>query len=123
MRKGSLVAVGVAVLLAVSAGPSAAQVKLADGNDWAKSSPAERRAYLVGVANMLVVGALYDGKKLPGQDKTFTRQGTRALQGTTLDAATATIDRWYKANPSKAIQPVIAVIWSELVQPKLAAEK
>jgi hypothetical protein len=69
------------------------------------------------------VGRAYETKKLTRQDDTFIRQAARALRETTLESATAVIDRWYKANPSQLNKPVLAVVWSQIAKPKLPAEE
>jgi len=94
--------------------------RMADGNDWGRSSDAERRAYLVGVGNMLAAGYGYDTKRLPGQDNTFSRTAMRGAAGTTIPQAMERIDAWYRANPDKLGRPVLAVLWAEVVKPGLA---
>ena len=94
--------------------------KMADGNDWRNSSDTERRAYLVGVGNMLSAGYGYDAKRLPAQENTFSRTVMRGAQGTTVPQAMERIDAWYRANPDKLDRPVLAVIWTEVVKPGLA---
>jgi hypothetical protein len=123
--KRGLLGTALAILLVIAvASPGAAQsVKLADGNDWQRSSMAERRAYLVGIANTLAIGNAYETKKLPGQDQTFIRQAVKTLQGTTLDRAVEGIDRWYKTNPSQLSKPVFAVVWREIAKTKPVAER
>jgi hypothetical protein len=94
--------------------------KMADGNDWKNSSDLERRAYLVGVGNMLAAGNGYDAKRLPGQEDSFSRTAMRGARGTTIPEAMERIDVWYRANPDKLNRPVLAVLWSEIVKPGLA---
>lgn len=108
-----------AALLAASPLVAHAQ-KMADGNDWQTSSELERRAYLVGVGNMLAAGNGYDTKRLPGQENTFSRTAMRGAQGTTIPQAMQRIDAWYRANPDKLNRPVLAVLWGEVVKPGLA---
>jgi hypothetical protein len=73
-------------------------------------------------------------KKLAGRDQTFIRHAVNTLSGvatpgfakvqtTTLDRATASIDRWYRANPSQPNKPVLVVIWREIAKARPAAEK
>jgi hypothetical protein len=108
-----------AVLIAAAPLLAHAQ-KMADGNDWKSSSDLERRAYLVGVGNMLAAGNGYDVKRLPGQENTFSRTAMRGAQGTTIPQAMQRIDAWYRANPDKLDKPVLAVLWAEIVKPGLA---
>lgn len=105
-----------AVLLAAAViAPSAhAQTRaLVDGRDWQRSSPEERRAYLIGVSNAISVGARYDSKKAPGQD-TFALKAQTSLAGAQLSPAIEAIDGWYKAHPDELDKPVLSVVWREL---------
>jgi hypothetical protein len=83
------------LLVAAAVGPATAQgVRLVDGNDCEKSSEAERRAYIVGVANTLALGNAYETGKLAGQDQTFMGQAVKGLQASALDRTIAVVDRW-----------------------------
>ena len=93
--------------------------KLADGNDWNKSSDSERNAYLVGISNMISVGNAYDMKKVPGEDKTFMRQAYQGLRETTIPEAIRRVDAWYRANPGRLDVPVLSVLWIDIVKPRL----
>jgi hypothetical protein len=95
-------------------------LRLADGNDWDKSTDSERGAYLVGISNMISVGNAYDTKKVPGEDKTFMRQAYKGLSDTTIPEAIRRVDAWYRANPGRLDVPVLSVLWIDIVKPRLA---
>jgi hypothetical protein len=92
--------------------------RLADGNDWNTSSENERKAYLVGISNMISVGNAYDIKKIPGEDRTFMRQAYLGLGRTTIPEAIQHIDAWYRSNPERLDVPVLSVLWIDIVKPK-----
>ena len=92
--------------------------RLADGNDWNTSSESERKAYLVGISNMISVGNAYDIKKIPGEDRTFMRKAYLGLSGTTIPEAIQRIDAWYRSNPDRMDVPVLSVLWIDIVKPK-----
>ena len=109
-----------AVLLAAAAiAPAAAYAQqaraLVDGRDWQRSSPEQRRAYLIGVSNAISVGARYDSKKTPGQE-TFATRAQAGLAGAQLSPAIEAIDAWYKAYPEQLDKPVLSVVWKELAK-------
>ena len=95
-------------------------LRLADGNDWSKSTDSERRAYLVGISNMISVGNAYDTKKVPGEARTFMRQSYLGLSNTTIPEAMQRVDAWYRSNPGRMDVPVLSVLWIEIVKPRLA---
>lgn len=101
----------------IAAAPAHAQ-KMADGNDWLKSSDLERRAYLVGVGNTLAAGYDCDTKSVPKQDPAFGRTAMREASGTTVLQAMERIDGWYQANPDKLKRPVLEVLRAEVFKPR-----
>jgi hypothetical protein len=103
-----------ATLVSQPAAPLAPAHRLVDGNDWQKASMQERRAYLVGVSNVISVGARYDTKK--GSTDTFAVNAQKGLAGTEFESGLAAIDAWYKANPGDLDKPVLSVIWRELAK-------
>ena len=106
--------------LSIAADPP--QSTLVDGSVWSRSTPAERRAYLVGIGNMVTVGNLYDEKKVPGEPATFARQIARVIKSSpvTLEMAEQKISDWYRIHPDQSAKPVLAVIWLDFIKPHLA---
>jgi len=97
--------------------------RLANGNDWKKSTTEVRLAYLAGISDMLTVGYAYDSKKLPEQESTFMRQSFKGLSDTTTPEAMDRIDAWYKANPGQLDKPILSVIWIDIAKPRLVSSK
>lgn len=115
------VAVACTAALMVSfsgAGIAGEDVPLADGGLWTKSSRAEKVAYIVGAGNLMVVEYLYQGaaKQKPSDDQTIIQRLYKASDGITLDGMIDRIDQWYKMNPDKMREPVLVVIWREIVE-------
>lgn len=99
---------------------AASAQRLANGNDWVKSSPEEKRAYVIGIGNAVAVGYDYDARKVPPGQITFARRAKDGLDGVTLADTVKRIDAWYNANPAKLDYSVIAVMWLDIAKPKLA---
>lgn len=116
------IAFAAAVLATSPATAQPAATHLADGHDWTRSTPEQRRAYLSGVSNMISVGAAWDAKNMPGRDDTFIRTAQRGLKDVHVGDAVQAIDGWYQANPSQLDKPVLSVIWRELAKPRLPAK-
>ena len=75
-------------------------VPLVHGPIWENSTRDEKRAYLVGVANTLVVAEAVKAKR----------------RGEDPSTSIARIDAWYKANPERRDLPVIGVVYLGIVQ-------
>lgn len=115
-------AIGAALALACCVPATfAAQLTIVDGSLWKQSSPAERRAYLVGIGNTITIGNLYDQQKVPGQHATFMRRLATVIAEfpVTLEAAEQRIDAWYNSHPNQLAKPVFAVLWLEFIKPHL----
>ena len=105
--------------IAAAAVPAVAQTKasplVVDGNDWMNSSQPERRAFLVGVGNMIVAEEAYARKKNVASAP-VSAAITKAVQNMKLGDIEARITRWYEANPGKRSMPVMGVVWSDIVR-------
>ena len=114
---------GSALVLALgafcAAGPVAAgELKQVNGTHWSEASALEKRAYLIGVANMMDAEWAYAQKTAPNADrKTLSERTGQALGDLTIDDLLERLDRWYESNPAGQDTPVIAVIWLDIVKP------
>jgi len=85
-----------------------------DGNGWMAASTEERRAFLIGVANMIVAENAYAQRRnlpAPGAGGRITE----TLRSMNLYQASERITAWYRANPDRQGTPVMGVIWRHLV--------
>ena len=114
-------ALAVASLVLACAAPvvRAQDIPLVDGELWMKSSDGEKKAYLVGVANLLQVETAYSGASPAGDAQTIVPRMVKGLRGGkyTLDSVRSGLDSWYGSNPARLQRPVIEVIWFEMVVP------
>jgi hypothetical protein len=108
------------VALCLGAGGARAdEVPIVTGEHWSKSSGEMKKAYLVGIANMLQVETAYFGATPPSDTQSFVPRMVRGLRAQTLDTVRDTIDRWYATNPDRLQRPVLEIIWFEIVTPGL----
>ena len=93
-------------------------VPLVDGTLWTESSPVEKKSYVIGMANLMVVEYLYQegSKQMPSDDQTIIQRLYDATEDVTLDGIIDLIDQWYKNHPGQLKEPVIVVIWNEFVK-------
>lgn len=100
-------------------GVRADEVPVVTGEHWTKSSPETKKAYLIGVANLLQVETAYFGANPPTDAQSFVPRMVRGLRGQTLDTVREALDRWYGSNSAQLQRPVIETIWFEVVVPGL----
>ena len=116
--------VAVCAVAALAGGAAQAQeIPLVTGEHWTKSTEQNKKAYLVGLTNMLQVEIAYQaGNTLP-DSQTVVPRFAKGLKGHTLDGAIAKLDAWYAKNPGRMQQTVVETIWYELVVPGLQQNK
>jgi hypothetical protein len=86
-----------------------------DGDDWMSASSSERRAFLVGAANVVIAENAYAKRRnvAPAPVSDRLTSATRNLKIADIEAR---ITRWYEANPGKRSTPVMGVVWQDLVK-------
>lgn len=95
--------------------PRARSPIVVDGNGWMAASADERRAFLIGMANMIVAENAYAQRRnqdAPGAGSRITE----TLRSMNLWQVSERITAWYGAHPDKMGMPVMGVIWRDLVQ-------
>jgi hypothetical protein len=111
-------AVAVAVAFALIADTTRAdEVPLVTGVHWTKSSEEAKKAYLIGVANVLQLDSAYHAANPPSDAQSIVPRAVRGLRGHTLDSVRQALNRWYAANPDRLQRPVLETIWFEVVLP------
>ncbi|MBB3182239.1 hypothetical protein [Variovorax sp. Sphag1AA] len=101
----------------------AAEIPIVTGEQWTGSNEAVKKAYLVGLANMVQVQSAYQGSNPPSDEQSFLPRLAKGMQGQTLDSVREGVDRWYAANPTKLRHPVLDIIWFEMAVPRLQKNK
>jgi hypothetical protein len=110
----------IAACLAVSvATPALAQRApgVVDGNAWLASSTEVRKAFLLGVGNMIALESAY-AKRKGTTNPVAGAMATKAIEGMTLDQIANRITAWYEADPTRRTVPVMQVFWREVVDPR-----
>ncbi len=99
------------------------EIPLITGKQWTDSSEQTRKAYLVGIANLVQVDIAYHDGKPPPDSQSILPRFARGLKGHSLDSVRQGVDRWYAAHPDQLQRPVIETIWFEMVIPGLQTKK
>ena len=89
------------LVLAFTVPVHAQEVPIVTGEHWMKSSEAVKKAYLVGIANLLQVEYAYAATAPGGEAQTIVPRMARGLRGGshTLDSVRTGLDTWYGATP------------------------
>ena len=106
--------------LLVTGTANADEVPMVTGEHWVKSSDELKKAYLIGVANVLQVEQAYEGTSPPTDAQSVVPRMAKGLKGQTLDSVRERLNRWYAAHPDQIKRPVLETIWFEIVVPGLS---
>jgi hypothetical protein len=113
-RFAATVLVSASLFAAVA--PAVAELPLVTGSMWNASSVAEKRAYLVGIANTVAVQRAVLAKRSGADPAAMSERMGSGLSAQSIDTAIGRIDKWYKDNPSRADFPVLGVVWQAIVK-------
>jgi hypothetical protein len=106
-------------LTVVSGIARAQEVPLVTGEHWTKSSEEVRKAYLVGIANIVYLETAYEGTSPASDAQSFLPRMIKGLRGQTLDSVRDALNKSYAVHPDQLNRPVIETIWFEIVLPGL----
>jgi hypothetical protein len=101
----------------------AADIPVITGEHWTTSSEEMKKAYLVGIANLLQIETAYHAENPPTDAQSIVPRLVKGLQGQTLDSVREGLNRWYAENPDQLQRPVIETVWFEMATPGLRKHK
>ena len=114
----------VAMVLAMTSGIAvAADIPLVDGTHWVKSAVEVKKAYLVGVSNVIQLEVAYQADNPLPEGRSLAPRAARGMTGQTLSGVLESLDKWYGAHPDQLQRPVLETIWFEMVVPGLKTNK
>ncbi len=95
----------------------AREVPVVTGEHWTKSTPQERKAFLVGAATIMELDQEVQGTPPVPPNKSLIDTWCRGLSHFTFEEMQSAIDAWYAAHPDRLSRPVVEVMWYELAKP------
>ena len=101
--------------LPAAAEPATPASIVVDGTDWMGASSSERRAFLMGVGNMIAAELAYAKHRQISAPAAGDRIAA-AVQDLKLADIENAITAWYEANPAKRSFPVMGVVWQQIVK-------
>jgi hypothetical protein len=99
------------------------EVPIVTGKHWTQSSEQMKRAYLIGVANIVQIDVAYQAGNPPADNQSVIPRLAKGLKGQTLDTVREGLDNWYSAHPDQLQRPVLETVWFEMVVPGLQKDK
>ena len=93
------------------------------GVHWTKATEQEKKAYLIGIANIAEISLAYQGANPSPDAQSILPRMRNGLKGETLDSVREGLNRWYAAHPDRVDRPVVETIWFEMVVPGLNKNK
>lgn len=118
-QRHTLLRIAFLTLAMVGTGVHAQGIPIVTGEQWMASSDDVKKAYLVGIANLLEVETAYAGANASAGDQELAPRFAKGMQGQTLDGVRQALDSWYTAHPTMIQHPVIETLWFQIAQPGL----
>lgn len=109
--------------------PPGNPVDLLTGEVWMQSKPENKQAFLFGIDTALAIEKAADelmaksGKKNVPTVSRFNQEWNNAFHNTTRPEIIEQVDQWYNTHPGNLNRPVMAVIWYEIIQPRVGQSK
>ncbi|MVQ30170.1 hypothetical protein GON04_11970 [Ramlibacter sp. MAH-25] len=95
------------------------ELPLVTGKQWTESSEQVKKAYLIGIANIVQVERAYHAGNAPTDAQSVLPRLQKGLQDHTLDTVREGLDRWYASHRDQLQRPVIETLWFEMALPGL----
>jgi len=108
-------ALALTVAVAVPALAEDYEIPVVTGEHWQKSTPQERKAFLVGAATIIELDQEVQGAA-PAKNSTIDAWA-KGLSHFNFDQMAAAIDTWYAEHQDRVSRPVVEVMWFELAKP------
>ena len=83
------------------------------GEQWMSATEDQRRAFLVGIGNMIIAEGAY-AKRHDTEMPYVSDQIVKGIAKLKLAEIESMITRWYEANPGKHATPVMGIIWQDI---------
>ena len=125
-------AMALALLLGGSALASVAEdlnpIDIVTGELWMMSTQEEKLAYVLGIESAIYIEHMINKQALENKKNAqvplhtlspFEKGWGKAFEHVTRKEIVARVDAWIKAHPDQHKRPVLAIIWHELIVPKL----
>jgi hypothetical protein len=95
------------------------EMPLLRGVTWQKMTPDEKIAFVWGMGHIITMERERTEQFPDLKKESFAAKMADGLAGMPMNEVVGVVDRFYKENPDKSAEPVVKVIWMEIVKPKI----
>ncbi len=100
-------------------GPGLTEMPVLTGTVWRKMTSDEKVAFVWGIGHVVTI-EWQSAKRAPSLTQVdFAAKMAEGLAGMSMNEIVGRIDAYYKDNPGDLEAPVVQVIWTTMVRPKL----
>ncbi len=118
----SLLAIMLTVVSGVawSAQPTPQDLPLVTGEHWTTADLAQKRAFLIGIGNVLEVEQAMAGDNLMAmRGRSIVPVLLNGLSGVGIPDMVSQLDTYYSGNPEQLNRPVLEVLYVEMALPRM----
>jgi hypothetical protein len=91
------------------------------GEQWQTMQPESKMAFVWGMGHVVTIEEHVLQRHPELQRKGFVAKLAEGLRGVPMNSIIRQVDDYYRKNPDDLDLPVMRVIWSQMVKPKLAS--
>jgi len=105
----------------VDTGKELKEMPVLTGESWQSLQPDTKIAFIWGIGHVVTIEEHVIKRHPEMQRKDFVAKLADGLRGVPMSGIIEQIDSYYRQNPDDLDLPVMRVIWSQIVRPKLKA--
>lgn len=100
-------------------GQQVKEMPVLTGESWRQLQPDTKIAFIWGIGHVVSVEEHVVQRHPEMQRQDFVAKLAEGLRGVPMSSIVERVDNYYRQNPDDLDQPVLSVIWSEVVRPRL----
>lgn len=104
-----------------AAGKELKEMPVLTGQGWQSLQPDSKIAFIWGIGHVVTVEEHVVRRYPEMQRQDFVSKLADGLRGVPMSSIVEQVDGYYRRNPEDMDLPVVRVIWSEIVRPRLKA--
>ncbi len=98
---------------------STKEMPLLRGGTWLNMTQDEKTAFVWGMGHIITMERERTEQFPELKKESFAAKMAEGLAGMPMNEVVGVVDQFYKDNPDKSAEPVVKVLWMQLVRPKL----
>lgn len=107
--------------MAVVSGKEVTEMPVLDGASWQQMSPDTKIAFIWGIGHVVTIEELVAQRHPELKRQDFVTKLADGLRGVPMSRIIEQVDGYYRKYPDDLDLPVLRVIWSQVVRPRLTS--